>query len=341
MATEQGSVNPGQTAVIAVDLGGTKLASCLFAENGVQQLRSVVTLEKRQGAALGELITGEVRRLRGAAVQLGLLVKAVGVSIPGIANPRTGRVWAQNLPGWEDYPLRTEVRAAIADTTVKVVVGDDRTAYILGEAWQGAARGCRDAIFLAVGTGIGAGILADGRVLHGAHGIAGAIGWMALDRTFRPEYGTCGCFESYASGEGLAKELAAALAEWPAYRGPLRVAGGATAHELFQAYEDGDEVARKVLTRAVEYWGMASANLVSLFNPEKIVFGGGVFGPATQFLEAIADEARRWAQPISMGRVTFEASQLGSDAGLFGAGYLAMFGSKMRRSSTNRHVVNE
>ena len=96
-----------------------------------------------------------------------MVIKAVAVAVPGIAHPRTGRVWAPNLQGWDDYPLRDEVRDAFSDPGVKFVVESDRAAYILGEAWQGAARGCRDAIFLAVGTGIGAGILTDGRVLRG------------------------------------------------------------------------------------------------------------------------------------------------------------------------------
>ena len=93
---------------------------------------------------------------------------------------------------------------------------------------------------------------------------------------------------------------------------------------MFAAYEQGDEVAKEVVAQAIEFWGMASANLISLFNPEKIVFGGGVFGPATQFLEAIATEARRWAQPVAIERVKFEASQLGGDAALYGAAYLAL-----------------
>ena len=92
---------------------------------------------------------------------------------------------------------------------------------------------------------------------------------------------------------------------WPAkqsrggsdYNGPLRNAAALTAHEVFAAYEAGDEIAQGSVAEAIEFWGMASANLISLFNPEKIIFGGGVFGPATQFLEAIETEARRWAQP--------------------------------------------
>ena len=316
MATERTSKSDHQRVVIALDLGGTKLASCLFVGDSQPQQRCVTPLEQREGRAVGELITGEVCRLREAAVQLGATVEAVGISVPGIADAKSGRVWAPNVPGWEDYPLQAEVQAAVADANIRVVVDSDRAAYILGEAWQGAARGCRDVIFLAVGTGIGAGIITDGRVLHGAHGIAGAIGWMALDRPFQPDYKACGCFESIASGEGLAKQSRMA-----------------SAHELFVAYENDDKIATDVLVQAVEYWGMAAANLVSLFNPEKIIFGGGVFGPAARFLDAITVEARRWAQPISMERVKFEASQLGSDAGLYGAGHLALFGSQLKSPS--------
>ena len=205
--------------------------------------------------------------------------------MPGIARPQTGRVWAPNIPGWDDYPLKAEIKAAVSDQAVKIAVDSDRSASILGEAWQGAARECRNAIFLAVGTGIGAGILVDGRVLHGAQGIAGAIGWLALDRPFRPEYASCGCFESHASGEGIARAANEVLAGRQGYRGPLCAAAEVTAHDVFAAYEQGDEVAKEVVAQAIEFWGMASANLISLFNPEKIVFGGGVFGPAAQFLK--------------------------------------------------------
>lgn len=164
----------------------------------------------------------------------------------------------------------------------------------------------------------------DGRVLHGAQGIAGAIGWLALDRPFQPEYVACGCFESRASGDGIAKSALAILAQRKTYRGPLKSKSPLTAQDVFAAYEGGDEVAKDVLGQAIEFWGMAGANLISLFNPEKIVFGGGVFGPATRFLETIAAEARRWAQPVAFQHVTFEASQLEGDAALYGAGYLAL-----------------
>lgn len=311
-------------AIIALDLGGTKLASALFADDGQPIGQRAVSLDHRQSKAVGELIVGEVRRLERAAAKRGMEVRSVGVCVPGIAHRRTGRVWAPNIPGWDDYPLRAEILDGIVNSDATVVVESDRIASILGEAWQGAARGCRDAVFLAVGTGIGAGILTGGRVLRGAHDIAGAIGWFALDRPFRSEYVDCGCFESHASGDGLAKVATRLLAERKGYRGRLRAKRHITAHDVFEAHEHDDEIAKEVLGQAIEFWGMASANLISLFNPEMLIFGGGVFGPATRFLDAIAAEARRWAQPIAMERVKFAASQLGGDAALYGAGYLAL-----------------
>lgn len=339
MSTEQFIQPTVPQVVIALDLGGTKLASCLFTEDGQLQMPRMEVLGGRQSHEIGEFIISEIRRLQKAAVQLGRPVSAVGISVPGIVDARTSRIWAPNIPGWDDYPLVDDIRAALPDETVRIAVDSDRSAYILGEAWQGAAEGCQNAVFLAVGTGIGAGIISDGRVLQGAHGIAGAVGWLALDRPFYPEYVTCGCFESHASGEGLAKQLAAALLSRPEYRGILRKPEGANARDLFAAYEGGDEVATHVINEAIAYWGMACANLVSLLDTEKIIFGGGVFGPATRFLDDIANEARRWAQPISMSRVKFEASRLGGDAGLYGAGHLALFGSQLQKRTSTDGVL--
>ena len=144
----------------------------------IRLVKRSVPLNRRQGHAVGELIVSQVRRLLQTASQRKLAVRAVGICVPGIAQPQTGRVWAPNIPGWDDYPLKAEIKAAVSDQAVKIAIDSDRSASILGEAWQGAARDCRNAIFLAVGTGIGAGILVDGRVLHGAQASRARLaGW--------------------------------------------------------------------------------------------------------------------------------------------------------------------
>ena len=285
---------------IGIDLGGTKLAAALFSADGTITTRRVVQLDGRAGRAVGELIAQQTRELLDEAPE----TRAIGVSVPGIYRAANGTVWAPNIPGWDDYPLREELQALAGDG-VRVRIDSDRACYILGEAWQGVARGCRHAIFLAVGTGIGAGILIDGQVLRGSRDIAGAIGWLALDRPYHAGYDACGCFEYHASGASLA-----------------RLARMSTP-ELFAAYDAGEAFATGILDHAIRFWGMAIANLVSLFDPELIVLGGGVFGPAARFLDRIRAEAAQWAQPISMPQVRLAVSELGGDAGLYGAGRLA------------------
>jgi len=313
-------------SVIAIDLGGTKIASAVVAAAGEIGARDHALLGGRGGADVAALIVEQCIAMRAAARAGGdSEPSAVGIAVPGIYRADRGTVWAPNIPEWDDYPLRAELCRALGDGT-RVVVDSDRAAYILGETWRGAARGARDAIFLAVGTGIGAGILVNGSVLRGHADIAGAIGWMALDRPFRDPYVGCGCFESHASGPGLTSVARRLVETSPAYAGELRSVGGRelSTARLFDAYDRGDDVARRTLDEAIEFWGMAAANLVSLFNPETIIFGGGVFGPAVRFLDRIYAEARRWGQPISMEQVRFVASALGGDAGLYGAACLAL-----------------
>jgi glucokinase len=175
---------------------------------------------------------------------------------------------------------------------------------------------------MAVGTGIGIGIICNGQIINGMSGVAGAIGWMALDRPYIPDYDQCGHFEFHASGTGIARSAERLLGEGIGSK--YLAAGEISAREVFTAYSNNDRVAIQVIEQCIEYWGMAVANLVSIFNPEKIIFGGGVFGPAIQFLDRIAEEAGKWAQPISMQEVKLEGSTLKGDSGLLGAGYLAI-----------------
>src|SRR5688572_12263215 len=312
-------------AVIALDLGGTKLSAALFNDNADMLLRTTSSLNKRKGTEVGTLISQTTNELLVKSKEINENVSAIGICVPGIAHAKTGKVWAPNIPGWDDYPLLDDLERSINDKTLKIKIDSDRACYILGEVWKGNARGCRDAIFLSVGTGIGAGILINNEVLRGSHDIAGAIGWMALDRPFKEKYISCGDFEYNASGEGLAKVAREMMNNGKEETILKKIdPENLSAKNVFDAYEKGDELAKKVLTNAIECWGMAVANLVSLFNPEKIIFGGGVFGPALKFLDDIHAEAKKWAQPISIQQVKLQGSALGNDAGLYGAGWLAL-----------------
>lgn len=306
-------------SILALDLGGTKLGMAIFSTDGKIQWDHAVTLEGRSGDDVGKFILDQIER----CVSRQDDIATIGISIPGISRQKTGTVWAPNIRGWDDYPLVELIQRA--NPGLKVRMDSDRACSMLGEQWQGNARGCRNAIFIAVGTGIGAGILVDGQIIRGAEDIAGAVGWMALMKPFEKKYTPCGCFEYYASGEGIARYASEMLNERDDYQGSLRERKQRlTARDVFKAYDEKDELANAVIGGCVEFWGMAAANFVSIFNPEKIIFGGGIFGPATRFIPAIYKEASKWAQPISIQSVRFEPSALGGKAALYGAGYLAL-----------------
>jgi len=313
-------------AVIALDLGGTKLAAALFNDNGDILISETVQLEKRAGNEVGNLILRQANLLLKKAIGENMMVSSLGICIPGIAHAKTGKVWAPNIPGWEDYPLLEELKNGLENKNIRIKIDSDRACYILAEIWKGNARGNSDVIFLSVGTGIGAGIMINNQVLRGANDIGGAIGWMALNKPFDIKFIPCGCFEYNASGEGLVKVAKEFIAN-------KRFPGSSlnniditqlSAKDIFNGHDAKDELAIAVVNNAIEYWGMAVANLVSLFNPEKIIFGGGVFGPALKFLDAIYAEAKKWAQPISIQQVKLEGAALGNEAGLYGAAFLAL-----------------
>src|SRR5690606_31241767 len=250
-----------------------------------------------------------------------------------IYRSRTKCVWAPNIPGWENFPLREKLQEV--SKGAHVYIDSDRACCILGEVWQGAARQCRDAIFMTVGTGIGAGILVGGEVLRGAQDIAGAIGWMALDRPYREAFESCGCFEHYASGEGIAKTIKDIIrVKSPAGSLNGKPLEQLTARDVFAAYDQGVPQAVGAMTEVVGFRGMVTANLMGLFNPENVICGGGVFGPATFLLPQTRKEAAKWAQPISMQHVGLTTSALGNDAGLYGAAYQTLKAQNKRPHGT-------
>lgn len=304
--------------VIGADLGGTKLSVAVCSADGVILHQRTHALDGRGGAEAGAFVASVIASEAEACAAIDQPVMSVGLCVPGIARPE-GTVWAPNIDGWTEYPLRQEVADAVGG--LPVAMASDRSAYILGETWKGHAQGADHAVYLAVGTGIGAGILVDGQILEGAHGVAGAIGWMVLNAVKDDEGRVLGSFETQASGEGMVRQAMRIVSERPGYSGVLlRESGKAlSTPDLFEAFDQGDIIAIEVVEGCIRLWGMAVANLVSLFNPQVVVMGGGVFGPAARFLPEIRKEAERWAQPVAFRQTRIEVSALGTDAGLYGA----------------------
>ena len=313
-----------------IDVGGTKIASALFTRDGEISARRKAPIDRAGGEAAAAQVAAALAELAGAAQASGGRMLAAAISVPGIAYGASGKVWAPNIPGWDQFPLldkiRDTIRGHVPSVRVPLVLESDRSAYVAGEAWRGAAAGARDAVFLAVGTGIGAGILADGRIVHGHEDIAGAVGWFGLDPRFKPEYAAMGGFEAEASGASVARKAREALAQGRP-SAMVELAGGSleavTAETVAAAARAGDPLAREIVAGAASYLAMGVANIVSLLNPEVVVLGGGLFQAADLFLEPVRREFRRWAQPLAAASVRIELSALGEDAGLTGCGRLA------------------
>lgn len=314
-------------AVIGIDLGGTKVIGAIFDNKGNVITKISHLLEKRKGTEVGSLVLHTIDELLAESDVALEDIGALGICVPGIADSKTGRVWAPNIGDWENYPLQQEIEKHL-NNRVKVSVASDRTCYILGESWKGAAQGAQNAMFIAVGTGIGVGMIIDGRIVHGHGDVVGAAGWLALETPYFDEYERYGCLESYASGDGIGRQTRKILHEGLLFKESILYKydiDRITSKEVFEAYGRGDSLAKFIIGKAITMWAMAAANLVSLLNPEKIIWGGGVFGPAANLLDRIYNEACRWAQTVAIKQVTFERSQLpAGEAGLYGAGHLAL-----------------
>ena len=275
---------------------------------------SKIIIGPRAGDEVSELIVDEINKI------ISRDTVAIGISVPGIVWHEEGKVWAPNISGWDNYPLMKVVEKSF--TGIRIILESDRACYILGESWMGTAKRTRNAIFLAVGTGIGAGIMANGTVIQGSKDIGGAVGWMILPA---PPFSqrNVAAFEHYASGKGIARLANELIQADINYRGQLREFKNLRAEEVLAAYDE-DEAAKKTIDACIEIWGMGIANLVSIFNPEKVILGGGVFGPAARFIPQIKDAAAKYCQPVSNDLYHLVPAATGEHAGLYGAGYAAI-----------------
>lgn len=305
--------------VIGIDLGGTKLWIGLFTEDGDCFQEERFRLDQREGDAVGTFICAKLQEIKEKNRQR---ISAVGVAVPGMYDPHCDTVWAPNIPGWEAYPLKAKLRESVGD--IPISIEDDRTCSILGEVWQGKAKAAKNAVFITVGTGIGAGILSEGKIIRGSTGTAGAVGWMAMEDGYEELYRSFGCFESYSSGDGITRFARKLIGQTPEYSGMLRHTLPLDSAAIFKAAKKKDPIAMRVLTDCTASWGRAVANLVSILNPEVIIFGGGVFGPALDYLEEIEAEMLKWAQPLAGARVRLVGSALKGYACLYGAAWSAI-----------------
>jgi glucokinase len=313
--------------VIGIDLGGTKINTALVDGSGTivaHDYRETQAAEGQQ-AVLDRMLAAS-RRMKVQAEAAGTPVAAVGIGSPGPLDVTQGVVLnPPNLPGWNGVPLRRLIEEGLG---LPAFLDNDANAAALGEHCFGAGRGVAHMIYVTASTGIGGGLILDGKLYHGASGMAGEIGHMMLF----PNGPLCGCgnrgcLEALASGRAIAQRAQERVSRALPTR-MVDLAGGdperITAELVAEAARQGDHEAQEILAEAMSYLGIGVANLVNLFNPQLIVIGGGL----TNIGEMLFDTVRRavdrhaFAGPAKTVRIV--PAELADNVGVLGAAALAL-----------------
>ena len=310
--------------VLGVDIGGTNLVVGAVAKDGSAMcaLRSEPThSEAGSDAVLGRLLTmGKAVMAETTRTVPGAEFVGVGVGAPGPLDTKAGIVLLTPNLGWVNLPLRQLVHDGLGFPTS---IDNDANCAVLGECWMGAARGARNVIGITIGTGIGGGIVVDGRLYHGASDCAGEIGHTTVEVNGRRcKCGNYGCLEAYASGPAIALRAVEAIEAGQPTRLPGYVNGQLekiTAQTVYQAAHDGDELAEEVVSETAKFLGAGIANMVNIFNPEIVVVFGGVTYAGERLFAPLRREVTKRAFKPAVAVCRIVAAELIGTAGVYGA----------------------
>ena len=317
-------------AIIGVDIGGTKVAVGLVDPTGkiVTQARRPMVATNGPEAGF-EAVTAAIASLAGEATAwppTGGGIQGIGICAPGPLDPHTGLVInPPNLPCWRNFPLASRLAELYR---VPVKVDNDANAAALAETRWGAARGYRYVFYATIGTGIGTGIVLDGRIYHGHTGSAGEGGHMSID--YRGPVCGCGkrgCIEALAAGPAITARARAKLTADPSRQSTIldlaegNIAG-ATSEMVGKAYASGDSLAAEILEETVELLTAWLGNMVDLLDPDVVVIGGGVAAMLSPFFEEMKGRLPSWCVNPRSSEIPLLMAHYGADAGIAGGAAL-------------------
>jgi glucokinase len=311
-----GSSAAAERAVLAIDVGGTKLAAGVVDSSG--RLRASAATATAGAATADDLFERLVDLCRGVIASAAVReFKAIGVGCGGPMLYPAGVVSPLNIAVWRAFPLRARLSEAFGRPCV---VDNDAKALALGERWRGAGRGSNNMLGMVVSTGVGGGIILDGRLLHGHAGNAGHVGHVLVWPNGPPcRCGASGCLEAVASGTGLSGRLAAALAQGHT----TSVRSGASAAQIAAAARTGDALSAELFRSAGECVGRGIASAAALLDLELVVIGGSIALKAWDLIgPPLVAELERAARLDFTRDVRVVRAELGDQAGLFGAAKL-------------------
>ena len=319
---------------IGVDLGGTNLRIAAVDDTG--RILETITTSTEVARGRDLVVTEMCDAIRSLAVKFhssGAL-QGIGIGVPGIINMKSGMILkSPNLPGWEDYPVREEIERKLSTT---VILENDANAAALGEKWLGAGRDESDLCMLTLGTGVGGGLVLNGKVWHGMTGMAGELGHITVDPNGVPcGCGSKGCLEQYASATAIKRMAREAVARGgaPELEKLSRAESPFDAKAIYDLAMRGDPPAKAVFQKAGEALGVIIAGMINALNLPMYVVGGGVSNSWDAFVAPMMEQvhlrsfvyvATQGADPKSppIQPTIIRRALLGGDAGLLGAARL-------------------
>jgi len=294
---------------IGVDLGGTNLRAAAIDAQGklLDKIAGSTDLKAGRDAVINDMVQS-IEALRARLGEHNL--RGVGIGLPGFILIDKGIiVGSNNMPEFENYPVRDEIEKRLG---AKVILENDANAAALGEKWMGAGREVDDLVLLTLGTGIGGGIIVNGRVLHGHLGMAGELGHLTVVPNGNPcGCGNRGCVEKHASATAIA-----AMARL------IGLGHDLTSEDVYKLAVDGNERAQTIFRSMGEALGVALANLINIFNFPLYLLSGGPLPAWDYFAPAMMEEVARRSFTYRNAPTRIERATLGNEAGLFGAAYL-------------------
>ena len=299
-----------------IDLGGTTVKLAYFDEAGTMLDKWEIHTNTAENGKyiLPDIAAAILKYMEEKNISKDDIIGA-GIGVPGAVNNKGIVAGCDNL-GWGHFNVKDALEPLLG---MRVVAGNDATVAALGECWKGGGQGYKSMVLVTLGTGVGGGIILDGKPVHGSTGAGGEIGHMVLNRneTAKCGCGKSGCVEQYCSATGIARLTRLALENTDA-PSSLRSLEKVVAKEEFDAAKAGDKLAADVLEQVYAYMGEFIANICCVVNPEIVVFGGGVSKAGAVLLEGVKRHFAKWGYHACQ-ETQFALATLGNDAGAYGA----------------------